>query len=384
MEAAKAGQRSIEHLSGVLDGTSSAEEQVRSRRAELLTGGEASKGLDVGTRDALLELNERLLATYDDAKASDLFAAFASHGTWHCPTLTVLHSTAWLDDPAFTSDPRLKYMPVSIRDSWMPNNDARLASKRPVDYALDRRIFRKHLQLVGAMRRAGVKFIAGTDVLNPFVFPGFSLHDELALLVEAGLTPLEAIQSATVNAAAYVGQSQEGGTIDAGKAADLVLLDASPLDNISNTKRIAAVVIRGRLLQRADLDRALNEAERIAKLKSLSDALFRTKETKGIAAAVAQYRDLKANARDVYEFGEGELNNLGYRLLKAKKLVEAITIFRLNVEAYPTSSNVYNSLAGAYMVNGDREQALQNYRKSLELNPRNANAAAMLKKLGGS
>ena len=166
----------------------------------------------------------------------------------------------------------------------MPNNDPRLASKRPVDYALDRRIFRKHLQLVGVMRRAGVKFIAGTDVLNPFAFPGFSLHDELALLVEAGLTPLEAIQSATVNAAAYVGQSQEVGTVDAGKAADLVLLDASPLENISNTKRIAAVVIRGRLLQRADLDRALNEAERIAKLKSLSEALFRTNETKGIAA----------------------------------------------------------------------------------------------------
>ena len=136
-------------------------------------------------------------------------------------------------------------------------------------------------------------------MLNPFVFPGFSLHDELALLVEAGLTPLEAIQSATVNAAAYAGQSQEVGTIEAGRAADLVLLDASPLDNISNTKRIAAVVIRGRLLQRADLDRALNEAERIAKLKSLSELLFRTNETKGIAAAVAQYRDLKANARDV-------------------------------------------------------------------------------------
>jgi imidazolonepropionase-like amidohydrolase len=268
LEAAKAGQRSIEHLSGVLDGTSSAEEQVRSRRAELLKGGEASKGIDVATRDALLELNERILATYDDSKASALLAAFVGQGTWHCPTLTVLRSMASLDNPAFTSDPRLKYIPVSIGDSWIPTNNARLESKRPVDYALDRRIFRKQLELVGAMRRAGVNFIAGTDAPNPFTFPGFSLHDELALLVEAGLTPLEAIQSATVNAAAYVGQSQEVGTIDVGKAADLVLLDSSPLDNISNTRRIAAVVIRGRLLQRAELDRTLNEAERIANLKA--------------------------------------------------------------------------------------------------------------------
>ncbi len=384
VEAAKAGQRSIEHLSGVLYGASSAEDEIRSRRAELLKGGEAIKGIPVATRDALLKLNDRLLATYDDARASALFAAFANQGTWHCPTLTVLRSMASLDDPAFTSDPRLKYMPASIRSAWMPANDARLATKRPVDYALDRRVFRKHLQVVGAMRRAGVKFIAGTDVLNPFAFPGFSLHDELALLVEAGLTPLEAIQSATVNAAEYVGQSKEVGTIEAGKAADLVLLDANPLENIGNTKRIAAVVIGGRLLQRPDLDRALTDVERIANLKSLSEALWRTIETKGIAAAVAQYRDLKAHAREEYEFDEGELNELGYRLLKAKKPAEAIEIFRLNVEAYPKSSNVYDSLAEAYMISGNRELAIQNYRTSLELDPRNANAVAMLKKLGGS
>lgn len=384
LEAAKAGQRSIEHLSDVLVGASSAEEDIRKHFAELFKGGEAITGIPVATRDALLQLNERLLATYDDAKATALFAAFVNQGTWHCPTLTVLRSMASLDDPAFTSDPRLKYMPASIRHAWMPANDARLVTKRPVDYALSRRVFRKNLQVVGAMRRAGVQIIAGTDVLNPFAFPGFSLHDELALLVEAGLTPLEAIQSATVNAAAYAGQSKEVGTIDAGKAADLVLLDANPLENIANTKRIAAVVIGGRLLQRPDLDRALNDVERIANLKSLSDALLPTIETKGVAAAVAQYRDLKTRARDAYEFDEAELNELGYRLLKAKKPAEAVEIFRLNVEAYPKSSNAYDSLAEAYMVSGNRELAIQNYRTSLQLDPRNSNAAAMLKKLGGS
>ena len=101
--------------------------------------------------------------------------------------------------------------------------------------------------MVRAMRRAGVQFLAGTDTLNPFCFPGFSLHDELALLVEAGLTPMEAMQAATINPAVFMGKSSSLGTIEKGKIADLVLLDANPLDDIGNTKRIAAVVVGGKL-----------------------------------------------------------------------------------------------------------------------------------------
>ncbi len=96
--------------------------------------------------------------------------------------------------------------------------------------------------------------MAGTDIGLPYVFPGFSLHDELALLVEAGLTPLEALQAATRNTAKAVGLGDDLGTIEVGKLADLVLLDADPLAAITNTTRIAAVVANGRLLERADLD----------------------------------------------------------------------------------------------------------------------------------
>lgn len=381
LEAARAGQRTIEHLSGVLLGSSSVEEELRRQRAELLTGGEATKGIQPDTRAALRAVDERLLATYDQAKASTLFAAFATHGTWHCPTLTVHRSLAWLDDPGFTGDARLKYMPGTVRTLWDPTNDARVASRSPADYAVAKRLFRKNLEQVGAMRRAGVRFLAGTDALNPFAFPGFSLHDELELLVEGGLTPLEAIQSATVNPAEYMGQSREVGTVDVGKAADLVLLDGNPLENIGNTKRIAAVVIGGRLLQRGELDRMLGEAERTANLKSISDTLFRTIDAKGMAAAVAQYRDLKANARETYDFGEDELNELGYRLLKADKVADAIEVFRLNVEAYPNSSNVYDSLGEAYAAAGKTALAIENYEKSLQLNPKNESGRAALKKL---
>ena len=103
------------------------------------------------------------------------------------------------------------------------------------------------------MQRTGVWLLAGTDVGLPNLFPGFSLHDELALLVEAGLTPLEALQAATRNTAQAIGLGDVLGTIEVGKLADLVLLDADPLAAITNTTRIAAVVANGRLLEEPDL-----------------------------------------------------------------------------------------------------------------------------------
>ena len=115
------------------------------------------------------------------------------------------------------------------------------------------------------MKRAGVKFMAGTDAPNPFVNPGSSLHDELELLVQAGFTPLEALQCATRNPAEYLGRLDTLGTIVEGKIADLVLLDANPLDDIGNTRKIWAVVVNGKILLRPQLDEMLlKEADKRA------------------------------------------------------------------------------------------------------------------------
>jgi adenine deaminase len=100
--------------------------------------------------------------------------------------------------------------------------------------------------------------------MNPYCLPGFSLHDELALLVEAGLTPMEALQTATHNPARFFGKEKEMGTVQAGKRADLVLLDADPLLDIRHTTKIRAVVANGRLLDRSVLDKFLADAEKAA------------------------------------------------------------------------------------------------------------------------
>ena len=263
-EASDAGQKSIEHMTGILLACSSDEARLRERAVSLFKGGEASQGISVERRAALRDLNEALLSTYDAAKASALFAKLAKNGTWMSPTLVVLRSMSSLDDAAFTADPRVKYMPKTLRDGWNPANDPRNATKSAADYAIERRVYKKNLEVLGAMHKAGVRVIAGTDVLNPFAFPGFSLHDELGLLVDAGLSRADALRAATINPAVFMGAEKTAGTIGPGKNADLVLLDANPLDDIANTKRIAAVVARGRFLDRAALDAILANAEKIS------------------------------------------------------------------------------------------------------------------------
>ena len=106
--------------------------------------------------------------------------------------------------------------------------------------------------------------LAASDALIMYVFPGFSLHDELELFVKAGLTPMEALQTATRNPTIYLGLSDMVGTVEEGKKADLVLLEANPLENISNTKRITAVIVNGRLIPKVSLDKMLKDVETAA------------------------------------------------------------------------------------------------------------------------
>ena len=124
--------------------------------------------------------------------------------------------------------------------------------------------YEREVETVGLMRDAGISLLAGSDVRNPYCMPGFGLQDELALLVQAGLSPAEALRTATLNPARFLGREADMGTIARGKIADLVLLDGNPLADIHSTTRINAVVSNGRLTGRAALDRMLSQAEAAA------------------------------------------------------------------------------------------------------------------------
>ena len=152
-------------------------------------------------------------------------------------------------------------MPADEAREWLK----RASSSGRFDEAAAQARFRKLLAAVGEMNRAGVRFLAGTDVGNPFVFPGFSVHDELELLVQAGFTLLQALQTATLNPAIYFGMTRSLGTITKGKLADFVLLDADPLEKIGNTRQVNAVVVNGHLYDRKALDAMLAQVEAAAK-----------------------------------------------------------------------------------------------------------------------
>jgi imidazolonepropionase-like amidohydrolase len=263
MEASDAGQKSIEHMTGVLAACSTREEELRKGRAEAWA--KLPRGKTSPDRASLRPLNRLMLDTFSPEKANALSARFVQNRTWQCPTLVVQRNMAFIKDPAIHNDPRVKYMPPEIVSGWDPAGDFRLNDRTEEDFELAKETYRKLKELVGPMRRAGVEFLAGTDVLNPYCFPGFSLHDELALLVEAGLSPMEALQAATRNPARYLGKEKDLGTVEKGKLADLVLLDASPLEDINNSRKIEAVVFGGKLLPKAELQKMLADLEAAAK-----------------------------------------------------------------------------------------------------------------------
>jgi hypothetical protein len=222
-----------------------------------------TKAKTLGVR-VLRQTEIRAHETYNEEKAAALFKRLAVNGTWQAPTLVVQRSVAFLNDSEFTNDPRLKYIRPGIRDGWKNQDDWRLKSITPESSALYKRMFQQRLDIIGAMHRAGVKMLAATDAVVWYVYPGFSLHDEMELFVRAGLAPMEALQTATLNPAIYLNMSDTVGTVEVGKKADLVMLEANPLENISNTKRINAVVVNGRLIPRASLDKMLKDAEAMA------------------------------------------------------------------------------------------------------------------------
>jgi len=155
----------------------------------------------------------------------------------------------------------LCYLPSALRKNWAPGEIEKQVSAKVASWYSAQ--FQNDLKIARSMHDAGVQMMAGSDSLDPFNFPGPSLHDELQLLTKVGFTPLEALQAATSQPAKFL-NIPDFGALRPRASADLVLLEADPLANIANTRKIAAVVVRGKFYSREDLDRMLSEARTAA------------------------------------------------------------------------------------------------------------------------
>lgn len=231
-EASDAGQATIEHTETLFEGTF----------------GAALKGR---------KLFEAIRQFRED-EADKLFARFVRNHTVSDPTLIAYRGSIDFSEPGLPANPNLKYVAAS-------NKKTLEQYKLPAaELAQWKETFAELCEVVKQMHKARVTLIAGSDIAGPRI-PGFSLHQELALLVQCGLTPMQALQAATSTPAGVFSKSKDLGTIEVGKLADLILLDANPLDDIHNTERIRAVIVGGKLMNRAALDKLLALGETLAK-----------------------------------------------------------------------------------------------------------------------
>ena len=245
-EASEAHQKSIEHIlyGGIPIACSSNDAALRQKMAAAMNSG------------ALLQIaavEDAATAAYDPKRAASLWKTLVKNHTWVVPTLVSTYTSSRLDELA-GEDPGAQYLPRSLTRTWTA--DGLRVSLRAEKLAWWRRELPRQIDLVRQMHQAGVKVLAGTDALDPHNIPGASLAKELELLVEAGFTPLESLQAATLKPAQFMGRTDTGKIAKGGRA-DLVLLDGDPLSDIRNVRRIHAVIVGGRFLSRSELDQIL-------------------------------------------------------------------------------------------------------------------------------
>lgn len=240
--ALRSRQASIEHLHGydlALQADSSPYRSTDGYRAPTFNTGSGQR--------------VRAWEYVDFAKLPSLVALAKANGVWHSPTLSMFMADALPGEvDARRKLPEMRYVPSTMFEAWVEHN-------WPPDIVLiARRTQSARMRVVKALHDAGVGLLLGTDPANPFILYGFATHKELAQLVAAGLSPYEAIAAGTRNAAGYLKALDEFGTVETGKRADLILVNANPLADVANVRRIAGVMLRGRWLSRVDLQGELD------------------------------------------------------------------------------------------------------------------------------
>ncbi len=257
LEVSDAGQRSVEHLTDIPATCSTIEAELREERVTV-----SLSDFRAWQRARWAE-ETRAASFHSPERCRAVFEHLTRNGTWIVPTLvnkkSALEVAARLRDPLL-----LRYSEPATRAAW--EKSAAMSPGTPEEVANRIARYESMLRLTGEANESHALLLTGTDVGSPFpLLPGFSLHEELAILVESGLDPLQALRSATLSPSRYFHRERAMGTVAPNRIADLVLLDRNPLEDIRNTRSIAAVVLGGRPLLRDALDRILSHAAEAAK-----------------------------------------------------------------------------------------------------------------------
>ena len=255
-EAADAGQRTVEHVLAMAAGCSTKANAERERFGRVLAPRRGSPALENLAPMTLFRHERALYDSRDPAACTATIEAYKKTGMAETPNLVAYHNVVNAKE-ILANTTSMQHVPQAIRRNWEDMLDSSMHQE--LKSTLES-IVPLQAENARLLRQSEVLLLAGTDVGIPAVIPGISLHEELVLLVEAGLTPLEALRTATINPARVLGRTDSLGSIEVGKLADLVVLDANPLEDIANTQRIRAIVADGRLYRRVDLNQLLEKA----------------------------------------------------------------------------------------------------------------------------
>ena len=255
-EISKAGLTTIEHQSYLLRAATAEEQRIRDERSS--------------NKLSSAEANQLQFETLSDSVALSNFQKFAIQGTGIVPTLLISYNIAYLDSLDFSGDTILNYLGPKLKESYQWRID-RYALEDSLARKNRKMVFEASARLLPMVQKSGMKIMVGTDAgyLNTYDYPASAIHRELALMVNYGLSPLEALQASMINGPTYFGLEDKYGSIKSGRKASMVLLTKNPLENIGNTLSIESVIVEGAYYSRADLDRMLAEIKAWVKEKSL-------------------------------------------------------------------------------------------------------------------
>jgi hypothetical protein len=241
-EAAESGMKSQEHLLQILLECSGRREDIMQDRLDY-------GGLESGLERYIYREN-LMMDSFDTLKLNELIGVMVDNNTWVTPTLSMWYKNAWFEQEIPEDSIYLSFLPGYLRTYWTPEINDHLRHRENTDFIKTKqRLYGFYQFIVGEMQSAGVNLLCGTDMgANPLCFPGIGVYNELEALVDAGLSPAQALQTATSNPVVFLGIDQDYGSVEPGKIADLVLLEANPLLEIGNLRNISGVIQNGVLL----------------------------------------------------------------------------------------------------------------------------------------
>jgi len=338
-DAVNAGIKSIEHLDGVIAYC------IRMEECDEKILQNLTKYIEVFFKN---------LDKFDEKRLAEIIKLTKVKNVWHCSTMTVWKYRLLFEDDMLSLNNRLKYVNSYTRNNFL---DTKSSLEHDTNAENRRKGYQLRKNIIKQFNLNNIRFLAGTDLGNPFVVAGFSLHDELSNFVECGFTPLQSLQTATLNPAIFLDRLADFGTVSENKIANLVILDKNPLESINNSTSVNAVIQRGEFYCREKLDNLLLDVKEFTQREPLCEILFKKIQDGRLddILSCCQIQKVWTDRPEIEQL-DSELADLTEKLIKNNDYESAEKIAVLNVHLHLNSARALCKLAECYLKDHNQNE----------------------------